>query len=139
MVVKDARFTVNTRDELDIRDITPQGQKAVKESGIKEGVAVFFVSGSTAAITTVEYEPGLLHDIPAALDRLFPKNIYYEHHERWQDGNGHSHTRASFLGPSLTVPITQGRLQLGTWQQVILCDMDVPARAREITVKMIGE
>ncbi len=139
MTVKDARFTVNTHAELDIKDITEEGRRAVEESGINEGIAVFFVSGSTSAITTVEYEPGLLHDLPAALERLFPKNIYYKHHEKWHDGNGHSHTRASFMGPSLTVPITGGKLQLGTWQQIILCDMDVPARNREITVKMIGE
>ncbi len=139
MTVKEARFTVNTHAELDIKDITEEGRRAVEESGIQEGIAVFFVSGSTAAITTVEYEPGLLHDLPAALERLFPKDIYYKHHEKWHDGNGHSHTRASFMGPSLTVPITSGKLQLGTWQQIILCDMDVPAREREITVKMIGE
>ena len=139
MTVKEARFAVQTHHELDIKDITKQGQRAVKESGIREGIAVFFVSGSTAAITTIEYEPGLLNDLPEALERLFPKDIYYEHHERWHDGNGHSHTRASFMGPSLTVPITSGKLELGTWQQMILCDMDVPAREREIIVKMIGE
>ncbi len=139
MTVKDARFTVKTHAELDIKDITEQGRRAVIDSGITEGIAVFFVSGSTGAITTVEYEPGLLHDLPAALERLFPKAIYYKHHEKWHDGNGHSHTRAAFMGPSLTVPITDGELQLGTWQQIILCDMDVPARNREITVKMIGE
>lgn len=139
MTVINDNFEVKTNEELDIIDITEQGQNTVEKSGVKEGIALFFVSGSTAAITTIEYEPGLLNDLPAALDRLFPKDIYYEHHERWQDGNGHSHTRATFMGPSLTVPITGGKLQLGTWQQIILCDMDVPARKREITVKIIGE
>ncbi len=139
MKVKDIRFNVSTSKELDIKNITEQGQEAVADSGVQEGMALFFVSGSTAALTTIEYEPGLLHDIPAALDRLFPKDMYYKHHEKWHDGNGHSHVRASFIGPSLTVPITDGRLELGTWQQIILCDMDVPSREREIIVKITGE
>ena len=139
MVVKDKRFKVSTSSNLDIKNITDQGQKAVKESGIEEGTATFFVSGSTAAITTIEYESGLIHDISEALDRLFPKDMYYKHHEKWHDGNGHSHMRASFIGPSLTVPITGGKLELGTWQQIILCDLDVPSREREIIVKVMGD
>ncbi|MFP4050892.1 MAG: secondary thiamine-phosphate synthase enzyme YjbQ [Thermoplasmata archaeon] len=139
MVVKDERFKVSTDSNLDIKNITDHGQKVVKKSGIKEGTATFFVSGSTAAITTIEYESGLIHDISEALDRLFPKDIYYKHHEKWHDGNGHSHMRASFIGPSLTVPITGGKLELGTWQQIILCDMDVPSREREIIVKIMGD
>ncbi|MFW5928414.1 MAG: secondary thiamine-phosphate synthase enzyme YjbQ [Thermoplasmatota archaeon] len=139
MVVKDERFKVSTGSNLDIKNITDQGQRVVKKSGIKEGTATFFVSGSTAAITTIEYESGLIHDISKALDRLFPKDIYYKHHEKWHDGNGHSHMRASFIGPSLSIPITEGKLELGTWQQIILCDMDVPSREREIIVKMIGD
>ncbi|MFW6196363.1 MAG: secondary thiamine-phosphate synthase enzyme YjbQ [Thermoplasmatota archaeon] len=139
MVVKDEGFKVSTDSNLDIKNITDQGQRVVKKSGIKEGTATFFVSGSTAAITTIEYESGLVHDISEALDRLFPKDIYYKHHEKWHDGNGHSHMRASFIGPSLTVPITGGKLELGTWQQIILCDMDVPSREREIIVKIMGD
>lgn len=139
MTVVESTIQIKTHDELDIKNITSQGQEAVKRTGIKEGMALFFVSGSTAAITTIEYEPGLLNDFPEALNRLFPKDMYYKHHEKWHDGNGHSHVRASFIGPSLTVPITNGKLKLGTWQQIILCDMDVPARKREITVKIIGE
>lgn len=139
MVVKDKRFKVSTSSNLDVKNITDQGQKVVRESGVKEGTATFFVSGSTAAITTIEYESGLIHDISEALDRLFPKDIYYKHHEKWHDGNGHSHMRASFIGPSLTVPITGGKLELGTWQQIILCDMDVPSRKREIIVKIMGD
>lgn len=139
MVVKDERFKVSTESDLDVKNITDQGQRVVKKSGIKEGTATFFISGSTAAITTIEYESGLIHDISEALDRLFPKDMYYKHHEKWHDGNGHSHMRASFIGPSLTVPITGGKLELGTWQQIILCDMDVPSREREIIVKMMGD
>lgn len=139
MVVKDRRFNISTGSDLDVKNITDQGQRIVKESGVKEGTATFFVSGSTAAITTIEYESGLIHDISEALDRLFPQDIYYKHHEKWHDGNGHSHMRASFIGPSLTVPITDGKLELGTWQQIILCDMDVPSREREIIVKINGD
>ncbi|MFO8110806.1 MAG: secondary thiamine-phosphate synthase enzyme YjbQ [Thermoplasmata archaeon] len=139
MTVKEIVFTVKTSQELDIKDITPQVKKSVKKSGIKEGIVLVFVPGATGAVTTIEYEPGLLEDFPRALEKLFPKNIRYEHHERWHDGNGHSHVRASFLGPSLTVPLSNGELTLGTWQQIILCDMDVPARERKIIVKVIGE
>lgn len=139
MVVKDARFKLDTDSGLDIKNITEQGQKLVQKSGIEEGTATFFVSGSTAAITTIEYESGLEHDLSEALDRLFPRDMYYKHHEKWHDGNGHSHIRASFIGQSLTVPITGGKLELGTWQQIIFCDMDVPARNREVIIKMNGE
>lgn len=139
MTVKEIVFTVQTAHELDIKDITPQVSQAVSKSGIRDGMVLVFVPGSTGAITTLEYEPGLLEDIPRALERLFPKGLRYEHHERWQDGNGHSHVRAAFIGPSLTVPLSNGRLTLGTWQQIVLCDMDVPARERKIIVKIIGE
>ncbi len=137
-VIKDS-FEVSTREDLDVKDITEQGQKIVSKSGIEEGMVLFFVSGSTAAITNIEYESGLIYDISEALDRLFPKDAYYKHHEKWQDGNGHSHIRASFIGPSFLAPVTNGQIDLGTWQQVILCDMDVKPRNREIKVKIMGE
>jgi secondary thiamine-phosphate synthase enzyme len=98
-----------------------------------------FVSGSTAAVTTVEHEPGLVADMHEAMDRLYPKDIEYEHHNRWGDGNGHSHVRASFIGPSLTVPVSGGRLMLGTWQQIVFLELDVRPRTREVTVQMVGE
>ncbi len=139
MTVKDRRFSVSTSKGLDIKNITDQGQEIVDQSGVKEGMATFFIAGSTAAITTIEYESGLQHDIAEALDRLFPKDIYYKHHEKWHDGNGHSHIRASFIGQDFTAPITNAKLELGTWQQIILCDMDVPSREREIIVKIYGE
>lgn len=139
MTVEETRFDVKTGKNLDIKNITEQGAKAVEKSGIEEGTALFFIAGSTAAITTIEYESGLEHDMSEALDRLFPRDIRYKHHEKWHDGNGHSHIRASFIGQSFTAPITNGKLELGTWQQIILCDMDVPSREREIIVKMTGE
>ncbi|MFW5946538.1 MAG: secondary thiamine-phosphate synthase enzyme YjbQ, partial [Candidatus Natronoplasma sp.] len=114
-------------------------KKAVQNSDIQEGTVTLFVAGSTAAITTIEYESGLVHDISEALDRLFPKDLYYKHHEKWHDGNGHSHIRASFIGQSFTAPITKGKIELGTWQQIILCDMDVKARNREIIVRIVGD
>lgn len=139
MTVEDKRFKIETEKELDIINITKKTQQMVKDSDIEEGIATLFVSGSTAAITTIEYESGLIHDISEALERLFPKDMYYKHHEKWHDGNGHSHIRASFIGQSFTAPVTGGKLELGTWQQIILCDMDVKSRRREVIVKIIGE
>ncbi len=139
MTVEDRRFNVKTKSELDIKNLTEKVNKLVKKSDIQEGTVTLFVAGSTAALTTIEYESGLVHDISEALDRLFPKDIHYKHHEKWHDGNGHSHIRASFIGQSFTAPITDGELELGTWQQIILCDMDVKARNREVIVKMMGE
>ena len=139
MTVEDRRFNVKTKSELDIKNLTEKVNKLVKKSDIQEGTVTLFVAGSTAALTTIEYESGLVHDISEALDRLFPKDIHYKHHEKWHDGNGHSHIRASFIGQSFTAPITDGELELGTWQQIILCDMDVKARNREVIVTMMGE
>jgi len=139
MTVQDKRFKVKTKSELDIKNITEKTKKIVQKSDIQEGTVTLFVAGSTAAITTIEYESGLIHDISEALDRLFPKDIHYKHHEKWHDGNGHSHIRASFIGQSFTAPITDGKIELGTWQQIILCDMDVKSRSREVIVKMMGE
>jgi len=122
----------------DIHDITEQVEKQVEASGIRNGVACVFVIGSTAAVTTVEYEPGLVKDIQEALERLYPKNIDYEHHRRWGDGNGHSHVRASMVGASLSVPVKDGNLVLGTWQQIVFLELDVRARNREVVVQVVG-
>ncbi len=130
---------VETEGEVQIVDITESVRKVVERSSIKEGIALVFVPGSTGAITTVEYEPGLLEDIPRALERLFPKEMKYEHHERWHDGNGHSHVRASFLKPDLCVPISAGEVELGTWQQIIFIELDNKPRRRRIIVKVVGE
>jgi len=98
-----------------------------------------FVVGSTAAVTTVEHEPGLVSDMHDAMDRLYPRDVDYEHHQRWGDGNGHSHIRASFVGPSLTVPIVDGDLKLGTWQQIVFMEFDNKPRSRELSVQVLGE
>ena len=139
MSVHSEQIEISTKGEVDIIDITERVQEVVDRSGIKNGMALIFVSGSTGAITTIEYEPGLLHDLPRALERLFPKNIQYKHHETWHDGNGHSHVRASFLGPDLTVPVVNGSLALGTWQQIVFVELDVRRRTRRLIVQVMGE
>jgi secondary thiamine-phosphate synthase enzyme len=131
--------TVSTRGESQMLDLTARVQEVVSRHGFREGQALVFVSGSTAGLTTVEFEPGLLEDLPAAFERIAPRGIRYRHEETWHDGNGHSHVRASLLGPSLTVPFDDGRLLLGTWQQVVLIDFDTRPRRREVVVQLSGE
>jgi len=130
---------ISTKGEVDMVDITEDVQRIVSKSGIKNGIALVFCVGSTCAVTTIEYEPGLKKDFPDALERLFPKNIPYEHHKTWHDGNGHSHVRASFLKPDLTVPVVNSRLTLGTWQQIVFVELDIRRRNREIVVQVMGE
>jgi len=139
MPTKSQEIGFSTKHEGHIVDITQQVQRAVSKSGLNDGMACVFVPGATGAVTTVEYEPGLLQDIPDALDRLFPRDITYQHELRWHDGNGHSHVRASFLGPSLTVPFKEGRLVLGTWQQIVFLELDNSARNRRIMIQMVGD
>jgi secondary thiamine-phosphate synthase enzyme len=130
---------IKTRGENDMIDITGETSKAVEESKLKDGIVTVFVSGSTAAITTIEYEPGLAQDFPRMLSRIAPKDIEYEHDNTWRDGNGHSHVRASLIGPSLTIPFKDGDLILGTWQQIILLETDTRQRERKIILQIIGE
>ncbi len=132
-------FDIRTKGEDDILDISGDVAKVIADSGIADGLVCVFVSGSTGAITTLEFEPGLLEDLPTAMERLVPKGIVYQHHLRWHDGNGHSHVRASLMGPSLTVPFKNGNLLLGTWQQIIFVEMDVRSRNRQIHVQVMGE
>ena len=124
MTVITKNIKIKSKSENDIIDITNQVSKIVKESKIENGAVIVFVVGSTAAITTIEYEPGLQKDFPEMLSRLAPKEIEYAHDNTWHDGNGHSHVRASLIGPSLAIPIIEGRLTLGTWQQIVLVEMD---------------
>jgi len=131
-------INLRTDGEVDIIDITGMVQSVADRSGIKNGIALIFAIGSTAAITTIEYEPGLKKDLPAALDRLFPKGINYEHEKTWHDGNGHSHIRASFLKPDLCIPLVNGNLVLGTWQQIVFVELDVRKRNRRIAVQILG-
>ncbi len=132
-------ITVHTREENDIVDITDDIQEIVNKSNLTEGIACIFIGGSTGTITTIEYEPGLMKDLPRALEKIAPKNIHYDHHETWHDDNGRSHVRASLMGPSLTVPIRNGKVVHGTWQQIVFVELDTSPRTRNILVQIVGE
>ncbi len=139
MTVFTGSIRLRTSAEEEVVDVTGKVQEVVGRSGVEQGLACVFVPGSTAAVTTIEHEPGLVADMGRAMERLFPRGQEYEHHNRWGDGNGHSHVRAAFVGPSLTVPVVDGRLLLGTWQQVVLLELDVRPRERTVTVQVVGE
>jgi secondary thiamine-phosphate synthase enzyme len=139
MKVVSKTIQVSSKGENDIIDITEELSNVVKRSEVENGAVTIFVSGSTAAITTIEYEPGLIADFPEMLSRIVPKNIGYKHENTWHDGNGHSHVRASLLGPSLTIPVIHGNLTLGTWQQIVLVEMDIRPRNRKVILQIMGE
>jgi len=139
VAVYTGKINFSTPGEIEVMDITHEVSKIVKESKLTNGVANIFVPGATGAITTIEYEDGLVYDIKTALERLFPKGIDYKHELRWHDGNGHSHIRASFLGPSLTVPFSDKQLILGTWQQIIFLELDNKRHTRNLIVQVIGD
>ncbi len=132
-------LAVRTSAEGDIVDLTEELSSAVRACGFMDGLACMFVSHSTAALFTIEDEEGLRKDMRGALQRIFPKEIEYEHHLRWGDGNGHSHIRSAFLGTSLTVPFHDGAPELGTWQQVVLMELDNRGRDRKVVIQIIGE
>ena len=138
-MVKTKRVQIQTSGNCQIVDITPQMAEAIRDCGLRDGTVTVFVSGSTAGVTTVEYEPGLVADLEALFERLAPQGISYDHDRRWGDGNGHAHVRASLLGASLVIPFTRGTLMLGTWQQVVVIDFDNRPRAREIILQIVGE
>lgn len=139
MAVQAVRCSVTTRGNGEVLDVTGEVAEAVRGSGIANGIATVFVTGSTAALTTLEFEPGLVHDLNAAFERLYPREMEYRHHERWGDDNGASHVRASLLGPSLSVPFVQGELCLGAWQQIILIDFDTRPRTRDYLIQILGD
>lgn len=139
MKVLSNTIQLHSEGEGDIIDLTTQLSNIVKDSEIKNGTVTIFVSGSTAAVTTIEYEPGLVHDFPEMLSRIAPRDIEYKHDNTWHDGNGHSHVRSSLIGPSITIPIVQGKLTLGTWQQVVLLEMDTRSRTRTVILQIMGE
>ncbi len=139
MIIKDYKIRVKTKGFSDIHDLTDEALGKLSGSGVKNGLATFFVSGSTAGLTTVEYEPGLVKDLEELFERLAPQGKDYHHEEAWHDGNGFSHVRASLLKPSLAVPVVDGKLALGTWQQVVLIDFDNRPRQREVVLQLMGE
>lgn len=130
---------METRGEPDMVDITRQLAGSIRNARLKDGIATIFVPGATGALTTIEYEPGLLEDFPTMLDRIAPRNGTYEHERRWHDGNGHSHVRASLIGPSITIPFENGRPTLGTWQQVVFVELDTRARSRQLVIQIMGK
>lgn len=138
--MKTAHKTIRrkTTAGTDILDLSADVAEFVRESGVREGILVVFVPGSTASVTTIEYESGVLEDLRRAIDRLAPESMHYDHDARWGDGNGYSHVRSALLGPSISVPIREGAPLLGTWQQVVLCDFDNRARTREVVLQAVG-
>jgi len=127
-----------TQGESDVVDLTAQVREAVRRAGIGDGVLTLFVPGATAGLTTIEFEPGCVADLRAALERMAPRHAAYEHNARWGDGNGFSHVRAALLGPSLSVPVREGRPELGTWQQIVLVDFDNRPRERHVVAVFQG-
>jgi secondary thiamine-phosphate synthase enzyme len=138
MKIKTSKLTESTKGFCDIIDITAKITAQVRDAEIKDGLLTLFVSGSTAGLSTIEYEPGLVQDLKELLEKLIPSDRRYHHDDRWGDNNGFCHLRASLFGPSLQIPIEHSRLVLGTWQQIILLDFDNRPRTREIVVQLIG-
>ena len=139
MTVINKTIHLSTRGKCDMVDITAEIASEIKNSNINNGIATIFISGSTAGITTIEYEDGLISDFKDMWERQAPSNIPYQHNQRWGDGNGHSHVRASLQGPSLVVPFANKKMTLGTWQQVVVIDFDNRPRTRDVILQLLGE
>ncbi len=139
MKIVSSELEFKTTGQTDIIDISREVQEGVLQSQIQDGNMVLFISGSTAALTTIEFESGVVNDLRKAIERIAPRDIPYEHDRRWGDGNGYSHVRAALLGPSLIIPIRGGRLLLGTWQQIVLLDFDNRPRSRTVAVQIMGK
>ena len=138
-MVKTEELSVRTTADTDIVDLTDKVARVVRESGVEHGQALVFTPGSTAAVTTIEYEPGVVGDLRAAIERMAPRDMHYDHDARWGDGNGYSHVRSALVGGSFTIPVLDGALVLGTWQQVVLLDFDNHGRQRRVIVQVTGE
>ena len=139
MAVVTVTRSLKTSGEGDTHDITPDVAEAVRESGLQDGTATVFVNGSTGALTTIEFEPGVVNDLRDAYERTAPRDLEYAHEQAWHDGNGHSHLQATMLGPSLSVPVGEGRMILGTWQQIFHLECDVRPRSRTVVVTVYGD
>lgn len=139
MKVLNETIRFSTGGDGTVRDITQQVENILDAAGIIEGTVNVFVPGSTAGITTVEYEPGLIKDLPEFFEKIVPSGVSYHHDKTWGDGNGFSHVRAALVGPSLTLPVTEGKLVRGTWQQIVFLDFDNRARNRTVHINIIGE
>jgi secondary thiamine-phosphate synthase enzyme len=139
MKIINSRININTKGNGDFINISSQLSNMLSDSGLQNGITTVFVSGSTAGITTFEYEPGLIRDLKEFYDKVAPSNLHYHHDETWGDANGFSHVRATLTGPSLVIPFEKGRLSLGTWQQVVLVEFDNRPRSRDIVAQFMGE
>jgi secondary thiamine-phosphate synthase enzyme len=139
MRVLNNKININTKGNEDFVNITRQLVKLCDSSGLENGIITVFISGSTAGITTFEYEPGLIRDLKEFYDKMAPTNVHYHHDETWGDANGFSHVRATLTGPSMVIPFEKGKLLLGTWQQVVLMEFDNRPRSREVVVQVMGE
>jgi secondary thiamine-phosphate synthase enzyme len=139
MKVYTSTIQVRTRGETDIIDITERVKEKVTSTQVTNGSLLLFIPGSTAALTTIEAESGVMNDLRKAIERIVPRNIPYEHDKRWKDGNGYAHVRAALIGPSLNIPILDKQMILGTWQQIVLLDFDNRPRNREVVIQIIGE
>jgi secondary thiamine-phosphate synthase enzyme len=138
MAIVQGHLELQTTADTDVLDLTPDISDFIAGTGIKDAILVIFVPGSTASVTTIEYESGAVADLKRAVERLAPRDEHYEHNLRWGDGNGYSHIRAALLGPSLTVPVREGQLELGTWQQIVLCDFDNRPRRRRVLLRLLS-
>jgi len=136
MPVYNNEILVQTTGQTDIIDITPHVSNEVIQSAVQNGAVTLFVPGSTGALSTIEFESGVINDLKKAIEKIAPEDMYYEHNERWGDGNGYSHVRAALLGPSLHIPIIAGKMTLGTWQQIVLLDFDNRPRSRRIITQI---
>ena len=139
MSVQNCQLLVQTTGKTDVIDVTRQVMGEVGKSNVQNGAVTLFIPGSTAALTTIEFESGVTNDLKKAIEKMAPEDIYYEHNERWGDGNGYSHVRAAIFGASLHIPIIEGQMTLGTWQQIVLLDFDNRSRKRRIVVQIQGE
>lgn len=139
MVCYYSDIEIKTKGEVDIVDITDEIQRTIEKSKIRNGIVCVFVNGSTGAVTTIEYEPGLKKDFPRIMEKLVPKEDHYAHHETWHDDNGHSHIRASLIGSSICIPVKDGNLIHGTWQQVVFIELDTRPRQRKIAIQIVGD
>jgi secondary thiamine-phosphate synthase enzyme len=139
MSIQNQQIFVQSTGRTDIIDLTEQVSGVLRDSFVQNGAVTLFIPGSTAALTTIEFESGVVNDLKKAIDRIVPENMYYEHNERWRDGNGYSHVRAALIGPSLYIPVVEGKMTLGRWQQIVLLDFDNRPRERRIVIQISGE
>ncbi len=138
-MVYSGKISLEAQGFSDVLDITADVGRVLADSGVSDGMVCVFCKGSTGAVTTIEYEPGVVNDLKRAIERIAPEDDHYDHNARWGDGNGFSHVRAALLKPSVTVPVSGGQMALGTWQQVVFIDFDNRPRSRELIVQVVGE